>query len=249
MTTQLSPQRYFELIDSDTDRLVAMGQRGLKAAVPGCPGWDVGEVVWHVATVYEHKIRVMADNAFPEAWPPTWDFRDDEEIAFLQSAKARLFEEFARHEIGEQTQTFGADTTIAFWARRMACEIAIHRYDGEQAHDDTTPIPADIAIDGIDEMLHVMLAGPWWKERVQTDHPVDALVAIEAGGHRWVCDVQRASVTVTPDAPAPAVAMIVGDPEAVFLWMWGRVGDDAVAFSGDQTIALEFRDRLAECAA
>ena len=67
------------------------------------------------------------------------------------------------------------------------CEIAIHRLDGELAHGDPTPIPDDIALDGIDEMLHVMLAGDWWAERVQTEHPVDALVAVEAGGRRWVC--------------------------------------------------------------
>ncbi len=249
MTTQLSPDRYFELIDSDTDRLVTMGERGLRAPVPACEGWDVGEVLWHVASVYEHKVRVMADNAWPDRWPPSWDFGDDEEIAFLQSAKTRLFEEFARHQISDETQTFGTDTTISFWARRMACEIAIHRYDGEQAHRDTTPIPPDLATDGIDEMLHVMLAGPWWEERVSTEHPLDDLVAVEAGGHRWLCDVQRASVTITRDTSAPAAATISGDPEQVFLWMWGRAGDDSVTISGDQAIGHEFRARLAECAA
>ncbi len=247
MTTKLTPERYFELIDADTDRLVAMGERGLKEQVPACPGWDVAEVLWHVAGVFEHKVRLMADNAWPDPWPPEWGFGDDEEIAFLQSAKTHLFEEFARHQIGEQTQTFGADTTIAFWVRRMACEIVIHRLDGEQAHGETTAIPDDIALDGIDEVLQVMLAGPWWQERVQTDHPVDAVVAVEASGHRWVCDVQRTAVTVTADTSRPAAVTISGDPEAVLVWLWGRTGDNAVTTSGDATTAGEFRARLVEC--
>ncbi|HEY7044389.1 MAG TPA: maleylpyruvate isomerase N-terminal domain-containing protein [Nocardioidaceae bacterium] len=248
MTTHLVPARYFELIDKDTDRLIEMGERGLKEPVPACPGWDVAEVVWHVANVYEHKVRVMADNAWPDPWPPTWEFADDEELAFLRSAKTHLFEEFSRHEVTEQTQTFGEDTTVGFWVRRMACEIAVHRTDGEQAHTDPTPIPDDLSLDGIDEMLRVMLAGPWWADRVQTDHPVEALVAVESGGRRWLCDVREKAITVTDDAATEAAATVSGRPMDVFLWLWGRAGDDSVTFTGDVGTAHEFRARLVECA-
>ena len=247
-STLLTPERYFVLIDADTDRLMAMGERGLKEPVPACAGWDVAEVLWHVSNVYEHKVRVLADHAFPEDWPPEWDYGDGEEPAFLQAARTHLFEEFSRHPLDEQTATFGADTTVFFWVRRMACEIAIHRIDAEQAHGDATPIPDDIAIDGIDEMLHVMLAGDWWAERVQTDHPIDALVAVEAGGRRWICDVQQKSVTIRPGDAAPAAATISGSPEAVFSWLWGRAGDGDVTFVGDEATVREFRARIVECA-
>jgi hypothetical protein len=243
---RLTAERYFELIDKDTDRLIAMGERGLEQAVPHLTDWNVAEVLWHVAGVYEHKVRVMADNAWPQDWPPE-EFQDKEEIGFLRDAKTHLFEEFSRHEIDEQTQTFGDDTTIGFWARRMACEIAIHRYDAEVAHDATTPIDDDIAVDGIDEMLGVMLGGDWWKERVRTEHPVDALVGVDSGGHRWVCDVQRTVVTVSDDPTTPAKVTVSGEPAPVFRWMWGRASDTDVAFAGDEATAHEFRARLAEC--
>jgi uncharacterized protein (TIGR03083 family) len=247
MTTLLAPERYFELIDSDTDRLIAMGERGLKEPVPSCTGWDVAEVLWHVSNVYEHKVRLLADNAWPDPWPPEWEFADDEEIAFLRSAKTHLFEEFSRHEIDEPAKSFGGDATVGFWVRRMACEIAVHRVDGEQAHADQTPISDDIALDGIDELLQVFLAGPWWADRVQTDHPVSAQVAIEAAGQRWVCDVQEKSVTVAADETStPAAATVSGEPEAVFLWLWGRGGDDTVTLSDDD-LCREFRSRVAEC--
>ena len=248
MTTTLAPERYFELIDKDTERLLAVGERGLKEQVPACPGWDVAEVVWHVATVYEHKVRVMADNAWPDPWPPEWEFADDQELEFLRAAKHDLFEEFSRHDIAEQTTTFGADTTIGFWARRMACEIAIHRVDGEQAHDDVTLIDDDLATDGIDEILKVTVAGPWWAERVQTEHPVEARVAIESGGHRWLCDVQRQSITVADDPSTPAAATVSGTPDAVFRWLWGRADDGEVTFTGDEEVVREFRARIVECA-
>jgi uncharacterized protein (TIGR03083 family) len=261
MTTALPPERYFQLIDRDTDRLIAMGERGLQEPVPSCPGWDVAEVVWHVAVVYEHKVRVMADNAWPDPWPPTWEFADDEELAFLRSAKTHLFEEFGRHDISEPSQTFGEDPTVGFWVRRMACEIAIHRYDGELAHGDTTPIDADLALDGVDEFLQVAFAGD---SKGETEHPVDAVVAVECEGSRWRCDVTGDTVTVAMQAdgepgdgePAgagladgePADVVVSGAPEALFLWLWGRAADDRVRVEGDADVVRELRGRLVEAA-
>nr|MBA2444298.1 maleylpyruvate isomerase family mycothiol-dependent enzyme [Nocardioidaceae bacterium] len=223
----LTPERYLELIDADTERLIAMGERGLTEKVPCCPGWDVAEVVWHTAGVYEHKVRVMADNAWPDPWPPA-DFDQREELAFLREAKNDLFEELSRHDVAEETTTFGTDRTIGFWIRRMAHEVAVHRYDAELAHGDTTPIDPELCIDGIDEVLRVMLAGPWWVDRVQTQHPVDALVAVESDGHTWVCDVREKEVLVSAVDGAERTAAVSGAPEQVFLWLWGRAGDEAV---------------------
>ncbi|MDX6319538.1 MAG: hypothetical protein QOD35_2938 [Nocardioidaceae bacterium] len=246
MTTTLTPERYFELIDADTERLVEMGERGLKEPVPSCPGWDVAEVVWHTAVVFEHKVRVMADNAWPDPWPPA-DFDDRDELTFLRQAKDDLFEEFSRHDIGEETTTFGSDSTVGFWARRMALEAAVHRYDAELAHSDPTPVAHDLAVDGVDEVLRVMLAGPWWSERVDTQHPVDAVVAVQAAEEAWSCDVRQRSVTVSDGADAAVAATVQGEPEHVFLWLWGRVPDSVVQTGGDASILAEFRARLAEC--
>jgi uncharacterized protein (TIGR03083 family) len=246
MTTTLTPERYFELIDADTERLVEMGERGLKEPVPSCPGWDVAEVVWHTAVVFEHKVRVMADNAWPDPWPPA-DFDDRDELTFLRQAKDDLFEEFSRHDIGEETTTFGSDSTVGFWARRMALEAAVHRYDAELAHSDPTPVAHDLAVDGVDEVLRVMLAGPWWSERVDTQHPVDAVVAVQAAEEAWSCDVRQRSVTVSDGADAAVAATVQGEPEHVFLWLWGRVPDSVVRTGGDASILAEFRARLAEC--
>ncbi|MGI8435071.1 MAG: maleylpyruvate isomerase family mycothiol-dependent enzyme [Nocardioidaceae bacterium] len=249
--TALAPQRYLELINVDADRLVDMGERDLTASVPSCAGWDVAEVVWHTAGVFEHKVRVMADSAWPDPWPPP-DFDDREELPFLRSAKDHLLTEFAKHDPSESTVTFGKDKTVGFWLRRMACEVAVHRYDAELAFDEPTPIEPDLAVDGIDEALDVMLAGPWWDDRVTTEHPVEAVVAVQSGGVRWLCDVRRSGVTVdraATDAGAGStpVGTISGEPQDVFLWLWGRVGDERVELSGDPQTVAEFRARLVEC--
>jgi uncharacterized protein (TIGR03083 family) len=204
-------------------------------------------VATHVAHVYEHKVRVMADNAWPAEWPPP-EYADREPVGFLEDAKAHLFAEFAEHEVDEETTTFSAaDSTIGFWARRMALEIAVHRRDGEAAHGEETPIAGDLALDGIDEVLRVMLGGPWWESRVTTEHPVEAVVGIESEGQRWLCHVSAKSVEIGQDVMVPAAATVSGDPESLFLWLWGRVGDDRVAVTGSAETVAEFRARIAEC--
>jgi uncharacterized protein (TIGR03083 family) len=243
--TALEPERYLALIDADTERMLEMGERGLDAEVPSCPGWRVSDVVGHQAMVYAHKVRVMADNAWPDPWPPA-ELRERPPLDFLREAKDDLFQEFARHELSEQTTTFGDDETIMFWVRRMALEVAVHRADTELAHDAVTPIPDDLARDGVDEILQVMLHGNWAEWGATTQHPVDAAVAVETGGVRWRCDATEAVVDVVAGSTGPADVTVSGAPADVFLWLWGRGADDTVTVSGQTTAAAEFRQRLAE---
>jgi uncharacterized protein (TIGR03083 family) len=223
-----------------------MGERGLEPVVPCCEGWRVRDVLTHTAEVYQHKVRVMADNAWPDPWPPA-GFESREPVEFLRESKADLFAEFAEHETTDQTTTFSPhDTTIAFWIRRMALEVAVHRYDAELAHGDTSAIPDDEALDGIDELLRVMLEADE-SESITTEFPIDAKVAVESGGRRWLCDVRETSFQVSDDASTPAVATVSGEPMPVYLWLWGRVGDRVVERSGNREIVAEFRDRIIEC--
>lgn len=243
-STALDPERYFQLIDADTERLLEMAALGLAEPVPSCPGWTVEQVVDHVGFVYLHKVRVMADGAWPQEWPPA-EYDDVDPVDLLRQGRDDLFAEFARHDPTEATVTFGADSTITFWARRMALEAAVHRYDCELAHGEATDIPADLALDGIDEVLRVFLGGDYLDPEHEWAHPVDAAVAIEAGGRRWVSETAARAATIT-DGPGDAEVTVSGSPADVFLWMWGRRGDDSVAVHGDAGRAQDFRARLVE---
>ena len=77
-------------------------------------------------------------------------------------------------------------------------------------------------------------AGDYLDPDDPTEHPVDAAVAIEAGGRRWVADVRGKQINVS-DGIGDSVATVSGAPADVFLWLWGRRGDDAVDFDGDSS--------------
>jgi len=249
-STTLPPERYLELIRSGSARLSEMGETGLDADVPCCPGWKVRDVLDHVAMVYQHKVACMRENARPEPWPrPELDGREPKE--FLAASTDELLAELEARGPDAPAYTWWADDqTVGFWLRRMAQEVAVHCYDAELAHAATTPVDPELAVDGIDEVLRLMLGGPGWED-YDTPHPVNATVAVESGGRTWLAEAGPDAVTVSGerydgvDRPEPA-ATVSGDPESLLLWLWGRRDHDAVTFGGDREVLREFRARLAE---
>jgi hypothetical protein len=143
----------------------------------------MGDLVRHVAEVYEHKIACTTLRHEPDPWPPVWLVRDP--VDWLSEAHARLLAMFARSEPTTPSYTWWPrDQTVGFWARRMAHETAVHRFDAELADGTPTPIKADLAADGVDEILGVTLAGDWSDEPDGTATGARVAVSTAAGRGR-----------------------------------------------------------------
>lgn len=240
-----SPERaafYLACLRADSARFAEVARLGLEAAVPACPGWSVEDVVQHLAMVYLHKVEALRINARPDPWPPELGDRDPLEL--YDEALAKVFTALETAGTEQETWTFSPyDKTSAFWYRRMALETAVHRVDIEQAHDVLTPIDRDLAVDGIDEILTLMLGGPWWEEG-DTSHPVDATIRVTTEGRSWTIRLDATSATVTPGAEGDVDAEVFGDPVEVYLWLWGR-GSLKQAAGNDDAVQA-FQARMAE---
>jgi uncharacterized protein (TIGR03083 family) len=235
---------YLAWVRAESARLGEVARMGLDAAVPSCPGWTVDSVVRHVAQVYEHKLEVLRVGGRPEDWPP--DFSGREPLEWYDEARAAIVVALEKAGTELPTWTFNPrDATTAFWHRRMAHETVVHRIDVEQAHQVVTPIDPDLALDGIDEILYPTIGGPWWEEG-DTEHPVDATLRLTAAGRSWTLRLDATTVDVQQDADGDAAAEVFGEPAAVYLWLWGRVGDTAVEFAGDEEVVRAFRGRVSE---
>ena len=155
---------------------------------------------------------------------------------------------------------FGPDQTVAFWIRRMAQETVIHRIDAElAARLPITPVPGDLAADGVDEALKRMLAygsQEWPEDFAELE-----------GGHLAAEDGQDA-ITLATTGPAPVAwtirpsprlvvvedgghrdprVLVQGPAASLLRWLWGRAGDDAdgIEFDGDPAWAGYLRRMLA----
>jgi len=87
--------RYLELLDVDGRLLSTAAADDLRADVPACPGWTVGDVVRHTAEVYEHKIAcIQLAGARPDPWPPRWP-ADRDPVTWFVEAHGRLLQVLA----------------------------------------------------------------------------------------------------------------------------------------------------------
>ncbi len=237
--------RYLDLIALDGQLLRDAASLDLDAVVPSCPGWTVRDAVTHVAEVYEHKIACIAlGGSRPDPWPPVWDEARDP-LAWFADAHGRLLAVLRGTDPAAPSWTWWPpDQTAGFWVRRMAQETAVHRVDVQGAFGVPTPVDTELADDGVDEVLTMMVADDW------SDLPQPGsigTVIVETPLTRWLVTMSPELVTTEPvDASATAETYVGGEPDAVLLWLWGRVPDSAVVTGGPADGVRRFRDRLAK---
>jgi uncharacterized protein (TIGR03083 family) len=227
-------------LDSDYRRLREVaGTSDLSASVPSAPGWTVADLLQHLGAVYLHKVECIRLGAPPEPWPPA-GLNDEDPLLLFDRGYAALAPELAAHKPSDPAFTWhGPDQTIGFWIRRMAQETVIHRVDGELAAGvPIAPISADLAEDGIDELLVIFV------EYGFTQYPEElpgllegyehGAVLVRAGDRTWLIRIEAGSITVQPSPGEEAAdAEISGPPSSVLLWLWNRGGGDGISVTGD----------------
>lgn len=232
--------RFLVCLEADYRRIREVVPGHLENRVPTCPDWTVGDLTRHVGEVYLHKVECMRDGTERETdWPPA-GLADEEPVALLDRAYGELVAELTTRDPAAPGGTWYApDPTVGFWFRRMAQESVIHRIDAELgAGADFAPVPDDLAVDGIDELLKVFVA-------YSVDAWADYFSAALAGSPGRVYKLQTTAGTDDPgvgwlvrtspgrftveggpgekiaDEPVPDVT-IGGSPTDLLRWAWNR---------------------------
>lgn len=129
---------------------------GPDAVVPAVPEWTMAKLVKHVGTTHRWAAANVAAGgarvtprdldlalpADPSGYPDWFESGAGDLVAVLRAA-----------DPDAPAWSWAAGQTAGFWARRMAHETAVHRWDAESAPGTQTPIPTALAVDGIDERL------------------------------------------------------------------------------------------------
>jgi uncharacterized protein (TIGR03083 family) len=203
---------------------------GPDAPVPPCPEWDLRTLVTHLGRVHRWATRLVSEGSleylpFPEEAPG-----DDQLAAWLVDGAA----EFVRacRDKGPDAQAWNwaaAPPTVAFWARRMAHETAVHAWDAAIAAG-TQPdaMPPDFAADGIDELLTVMLPARPARGLSGTLH----VHCTDADGE-WTIDLSTFETTL---GHSKGDAALRGPACDVLLRLLNR-GDGGEVFGDDRILA------------
>ena len=251
----MDDSRYLECLSADYgDLRDAATAVEFTAPVPSCPGWTMSDLVFHVAEVYLHKVTLMRTEQAPPEWPPP-GLAAEPPLALLGRTYGELRAEFSAREPGSAALTwYEPDQTVAFWIRRMAQETVVHRIDAELAAGlRVTPVPADLAVDGVDEVLTRMLAygSVAWPEEfaeMEGEHLAadggQDTITVAAGRTAWTVRPSPRHVVVEDGVGDHPRVVVEGAPDLLLRWLWGRAGDDAVRLTGDPAWAGYLRRML-----
>ncbi|MCP4968832.1 MAG: maleylpyruvate isomerase family mycothiol-dependent enzyme, partial [bacterium] len=226
------------------------------APVPSCPGWSAADLTWHLLEVQYFWASIVADllrtpDKVTELVRPQDADLDD----LFDVQTSRLLDALQAHDPAETCWSWHAEGHSVGWVlRRQAHEALIHRVDAELAHGGEFAVDAELAIDGVDEVLNVMLDSsdiPDWSS-FAPDGRVAEITVNE--GASWALRLGRFQGKSPQtgndyDDPALIVATSIASPDAVVrgsgrdlnLWLWGRGTADSLVVEGDASVVTHIR--------
>ena len=217
-------------IEREGRTLLAAVDRNPTARVEYCPDWDATGLVDHMAGVWGF-MAAQIDAASPDK--PTR--ADPEDTSSAAERLDRLVALLA--SVDPVTPCWNwcpADGRNVGWiTRRLAHENAIHRWDAEHAVGDPEPIDAELAQDGVDEILDVA-----WRFHMKgpvTGFPSTTLHLHRTDGEgEWLLSAVDDQMVVRREH-AKGDAAARGTASDLALLVWGRrqptlevFGDEAV---------------------
>jgi uncharacterized protein (TIGR03083 family) len=253
--TTLHPDRYLAVIETEGRRLAEVAAGCFDCPVPSCPGWRVADLVAHVGVVHRHKERIvhglLTENPGITGLEPP---QDDADLLSWYLEGLDLLDDTLRTANPDDPawSWHAADQTVGFWFRRMAHETTVHRVDAEQsAGAERASIDAELAVDGLDEVLGPVMAA-YTNEPSFEFQPDGRVVGLETSVRHAVrrlhlgTGVHGRGWTYGAGQNGEPTTLVEGRACDLYLWAWGRAGDEVLTISGDRSLASLVRSVVAE---
>lgn len=233
----MEPAALLEAAENDGRRLLDVAATDWERPVPHCPSWDAAELVRHtggvlswMSAVVQSKVR-MSRGDFKRAS----DNPADLPFWYLEQLE-RTLDVLATMAPDSETWTFSStgDNRVRWWCRRLAVELAIHRFDIEQAGAGEPPRAVDGAVAGagIEEFVVEFVPGLIAQDGVIGLTGSLDLQATDGSGH-WRIDLDR-SASGRPLRETETA--LRGTRSDLLLWLTNRQSSDALDVQGDAAV-------------
>lgn len=229
--------------------------------VPSCPEWHSGDLLWHLTEVQHFWGTIVADRLDSPDLVDELKRPSDHAaaLASFDSASQLLLTALLASDDHARVWTWSEDHTVGFVRRRQAHEALIHRVDAElAAGEEATAAEPELARDGIDEMVQVIVGGyPRWGQ-FEPGSEVLALTTIDIPG-KWFMrfgrfrgkspktgnDYDLLATEVIDEVDRPQCE-IRGEAWLLDRWLWGRLGNELPIIVGDAELAARLRELIVE---
>jgi uncharacterized protein (TIGR03083 family) len=237
--------------------LEIVADHGFERPVPTCPGWNLGDLAWHLGGVWNQWGRIVAEGittlegvqAIGRPARPSDDFLLD----WVTSAHRAMFSALAGTSDTTEVWTWTGSNQPEIWVeRRMTQETAVHRWDASNAVGIPYDIPVAVAADGIDEFLTWFAAGRVAENAAPVAgsvhlHCTDTDSGVAEGaddraavpGEWLVRHLDESGIEFTRQH-AKGDAAVRGRANDLLLWLWRRDAGP-VEILGDVAVAERFR--------
>jgi uncharacterized protein (TIGR03083 family) len=131
----------------------------LDTPVPSCPGWDVRTLVSHLGNVHRWADQLVRSGSTEAPQRQRFEPPEGDAIGAWLVDGAQAFVASCR-AAGPDAPAWnwtGTNPRASFWMRRMAHETSVHCWDVRTACKVGTELAPELAADGIDELLTVIL--------------------------------------------------------------------------------------------
>lgn len=214
--------------------------------VPSCPDWRVADLVTHVGLVWGWAADIVTTKARADMAASPDDRSDDALRGWAKGRAVLLLDALGASDPEADCWTFGLPRSVRFWFRRTALEATMHAWDAEAAVGTASHIDPEVAADGVDEYLHVMVARSL---RVNPDRWTGETVHLHRtdGDGEWVVRLGPDGDVAIERAHSKSDLALRGSAEALWLWCANRATADEVGIEqfGDEGIAARWQRGIA----
>jgi uncharacterized protein (TIGR03083 family) len=222
----------------------AAERAGTDAKVPTCPDWQIRDLLRHTGMVHRWATAFVAEghtSYHPDGGLPELD--GGALVDWFRAGHARLVDTLTGAPADVECWSFlPAPSPLAFWARRQAHETTVHRADAQSAlPEGPGEVPADLAVDGVEELLFGFHARP--KSRVRSAEPKVLRVRATDADRVWTVRIGPDPVVAERGGAGAADCEVAGPASQLYLSLWNRAPLPPV--TGDAAVAALWRDNSA----
>jgi uncharacterized protein (TIGR03083 family) len=240
----LTTTEYLAVLRREGDAFADSIAQALKAPVASCEPWIGADLLWHMIEVhYSWKFIVETHLMNPDDYVPRSKPADTDLLAAYRLGLEELISVLSSIDPARSCWTWAGVQDVAWVIRRMAHETAVHAWDAKRAAGVSAEIDAELASDGIDEYVHVMVMSNTRDGEGILSGSVH-IHCTDVDGEWLIIPTGTSEVIVTREH-AKGDCAIRGSASSLLLGLWRRIPMSSLEVIGSSTVADHFLSRTA----
>jgi uncharacterized protein (TIGR03083 family) len=255
----MTPSPFLDVAHRDGRVLVETAAADWRRPVPQCPDWDGAGLIRHTGAVLAWIEAVVSGGRgrLSRRGMATAPTDDGQLVAWYMRQLDRALGTLSSADGDAPVWTFSGvgEHRVEWWKRRVAVELAIHRWDAQHAHAVGAAGPAPQSLDpsvaeaGLHEFVTEFLPGLLEQAQTSDLHGVIDLRAVDATQH-WRLDLDSSDARrVSESGTAPDTGSVTranhtsvaGTRSQLLLWLTNRCPIEELTTHGDLGVLRAWR--------